>query len=210
MGREEDVTSVSERDEKTAICFNTDANEEKIIGNEAVEVGATVEEYFKRLQVVASCCSALAHGGNDTGNAISPLVGIFLLYEYGPLDATYKSESFLFAFGGLFMSIGLFVFGKRCIDTMGTNITKVHPSSGFTTSIIAVCVVQFCSVFGLPVSSTHCQVGAVIGIGLLNGIKNVKWKLMKNVALAWILTLPATGFISFALVKLLMYWNIGN
>ena len=62
------------------------------------------------------------------------------------------------------MSIGLFVFGKRCIDTMGTNITKVHPSSGFTTSIIAVCVVQVCSVFGLPVSSTHCQVGAVIGI----------------------------------------------
>lgn len=64
------------------------------------------------------------------------------------------------------MTVGLFMYGKKCIETMGTNITKVTPSSGFTTSIVAVCVVQICSVLGLPVSSTHCQVGAVIGIGV--------------------------------------------
>lgn len=116
--------------------------------------------------MVAACCSALAHGGNDTGNAIAPLIGIYLLYSYGPLDATYKSTWWLFAFGGGFMTVGLFMYGKKCIETMGTNITKVTPSSGFTTSIVAVCVVQICSVLGLPVSSTHCQVGAVIGIGV--------------------------------------------
>ena len=86
---------------------------------------------------------------------------------------------------------------------------EVVPSSGFTTSMVAVLTVQISTVLGMPVSSTHCQVGAVIGIGLINGFGAVKWSLMKNVALAWILTLPATGVISYVIVTLLMYFNPG-
>ena len=107
------------------------------------------------------------------------------------------------------MSVGLFVLGKRCIETIGGNICEVVPSSGFTTSMVAVLVVQASTVLGLPVSSTHCQVGAVIGIGLIGGFGQVKWSLMKNVALAWVLTLPATGIISFGIVKLLMVVDFG-
>ena len=88
--------------------------------------------YFKRLQVLAACCSSLAHGGNDTANAIAPLIGIFLLFVYGPIanDEKVTSNQWLFAFGGLFMSLGLFCLGRRCIETMGEGITE---SFDFTT-----------------------------------------------------------------------------
>ena len=120
---------------------------------------------FTKLQVLASCCSALAHGGNDIANAISPLTGVYLLYAHGPADTITKTPWWLSLYGGLFISFGIFIYGKRCIETMGNSITKIMPSSGVTTEIMAVCVVQVCSVFGFPVSTTHCQVGAVIGIG---------------------------------------------
>ena len=82
--------------------------------------------YFKRLQVLAACCSSLAHGGNDTANAIAPLIGIYLLFVYGPIanDEKVASNQWLFAFGGLFMSLGLFALGRRCIETMGEGITE--------------------------------------------------------------------------------------
>jgi phosphate/sulfate permease len=183
--------------------------------NETVQyvnkVGLVVESYFKRLQVLAACCSSLAHGGNDTANAIAPLIGIFLLFAYGPIanDEKVSSNQWLFAFGGLFMSLGLFCLGRRCIETMGEGITEIVPSSGFTTSMVAVLSVQISTILGMPVSSTHCQVGAVIGIGLIGGWRSVKWSLMKNVALAWILTLPATGLISYVIVKILVYFSPG-
>jgi len=183
--------------------------------NETVQyvnkVGLVVESYFKRLQVLAACCSSLAHGGNDTANAIAPLIGIFLLFVYGPIanDEKVSSNQWLFAFGGLFMSLGLFCLGRRCIETMGEGITEIVPSSGFTTSMVAVLSVQISTICGMPVSSTHCQVGAVIGIGLIGGWRSVKWSLMKNVALAWILTLPATGLISYVIVKILVYFSPG-
>jgi len=164
-----------------------------------------VEDYFKKLQGLASCCSALAHGGNDTANAIAPLVGIYFIYNNGPQPMSdNQSSKYLFMYGALFMSFGLFVLGRRCIETIGTSITTVEPSSGFTTSLVAVFVVQVCTVLGMPVSSTHCGVGAVIGIGLIGGWGNVKWSLMKNVALAWVFTLPATAIISYALVKIMI------
>lgn len=190
--------------EKSDSCDNP----VQVSGMDAPTTNDIVENYFKRLQILAACCSALAHGGNDTANAIAPLAGTYSLYTYGPtLDD--KRSDWLFAYGGLFMSIGLVTLGRRCIRTIGESLTKVIPSSGFTTSMVAVIVVQMSTVLGLPVSSTHCGVGAVIGIGLIDGWSNVKWSLMKNVAIAWIVTVPSTLILTFCLVKFMTYLHIG-
>ncbi len=90
--------------------------------------------------------------------------------------------------------VGLWFIGKEVIATVGTHLTKMHPSSGFTAELSAASVVMLASILGLPVSSTHILVGAVLGIGLVN--RNANWKLMKPIAMAWIITLPVAGAIA--------------
>ena len=103
---------------------------------------------FKPLQVIAACTGALAHGGNDVGNAIGPCVLVWLIYQ-NPL--TYETESpiWLLLFGGFSIAAGLFLFGKRVITTMGTNITKMTQSRGFCVEIMAAVTVIVASAVGL-------------------------------------------------------------
>ena len=92
---------------------------------------------------------------------------------------------------GVALIVGLWFIGKEVIQTVGTNLAKMHPSSGFTAELSAAAVVMMASLMGLPVSSTHILVGAVLGIGLVN--RNANWALMKPIGLAWVITLPAAA-----------------
>ena len=88
---------------------------------------------------------------------------------------------------------GLWFIGRKVIATVGTGLTKIHPASGFAAELSAAGVVMGASVLGLPVSSTHILIGAVLGVGLVN--KAANWKLMRPIALAWIITLPIAAII---------------
>jgi PiT family inorganic phosphate transporter len=95
---------------------------------------------------------------------------------------------------GVALIVGLWFIGKEVIQTVGTNLAKMHPASGFSAELAAAAVVMGASTMGLPVSSTHTLVGAVLGIGMVN--KDTNWALMKPIGLAWIITLPAAASMS--------------
>ncbi len=102
---------------------------------------------------------------------------------------------------GIAMIAGLWFIGKEVIQTVGHNLTHMHPSSGFSAELSAAAVVLMASLMGIPVSSTHILIGAVLGVGIVNHHTN--WALMKPIALAWIITLPAAGLLSAGFYLLL-------
>lgn len=137
-------------------------------------------------------------------NAIGPLVAVMMLYQTG--TQTDESPWYLLLFGGVGMSVGLWVWGRRVIQTMGKDLTKITPSTGFVAEIGAASTVLLASKIGLPVSTTHCQVGSVVFVGkAMNSQKGVNWKLFINIAISWALTVPLSALFSAAAMWLLKF-----
>lgn len=149
---------------------------------------------FSWMQVFTASAFAFSHGSNDIANAIGPFVAILDVLRSGTLEASAAVPGPAMIAFGISLVVGLWFIGRNVIRTVGTNLTKMHPSSGFAAELAAAMVVMTASVLGLPVSSTHILIGAVLGIGLANRATN--WKLMKPIGLAWIITLPAAATLS--------------
>lgn len=149
---------------------------------------------FSWMQVFTAAGFAFSHGSNDIANAIGPFAAILDVLREGAIGKAAPVPTIAMATFGVALIAGLWFIGKEVIKTVGSGLTKMHPSSGFTAELSAASVVMIASILGLPVSSTHILVGAVLGIGLVN--KNANWSLMKPIALAWIITLPAAGIIA--------------
>ncbi len=149
---------------------------------------------FSWMQVFTAAGFAFSHGSNDIANAIGPFAAILDVLRTGGISATAPIPQPAMICFGVMLIVGLWFIGKEVIATVGTHLTKMHPSSGFTAELSAASVVMLASILGLPVSSTHILVGAVLGIGLVN--RNANWKLMKPIAMAWVITLPVAGVIA--------------
>lgn len=148
---------------------------------------------FSWMQVFTACAFAFSHGSNDIANAIGPFAAILDVLKTGAIgDAAGVPPAAMLAFG-IALVVGLWFIGRKVIATVGTGLTKIHPASGFAAELSAAGVVMGASVLGLPVSSTHILIGAVLGVGLVN--KAANWKLMRPIALAWIITLPIAAII---------------
>ena len=149
---------------------------------------------FSWMQVFSACGFAFSHGANDIANAIGPFVAIMDVLRTGEIGSSAAIPPIVLLTFGIALIVGLWFIGKEVIATVGTNLAEMHPSSGFTAELSAASVVMMASLLGLPVSSTHILVGAVLGIGLVN--RNANWKTMKPIAMAWVITLPAAAFLS--------------
>ncbi|MGY6216709.1 inorganic phosphate transporter [Methylolobus aquaticus] len=149
---------------------------------------------FSWMQVFTASGFAFSHGSNDIANAIGPFAAVLDVLRSGDVGSTAPVPTIaMFAFGVALIA-GLWFIGKEVIATVGTNLTEMHPASGFTAELSAAGVVMGASALGIPVSSTHILIGAVMGIGLVN--KQANWDLMKPIALAWVITLPAAAILS--------------
>ncbi|MDO4427566.1 MAG: anion permease [Moraxella sp.] len=144
---------------------------------------------FSWMQVFTACAFAFSHGSNDIANAVGPFVAIMDVIRNNAIEAKAVVPSAVMVTFGVSLIVGLWFIGKEVIQTVGTNLTEMHPASGFAAELAAAAVVMGASTIGLPVSSTHILVGAVLGIGVVN--KSTNWKLMRPIALAWVITLPA-------------------
>ncbi|MFW0169245.1 inorganic phosphate transporter [Rothia sp. P4278] len=158
-----------------------------------LELSRATFTIFAWLQVFTAAAFAFSHGANDIANAIGPFVAILDVLKTG-LIAKEAIVPFpaLITFGVALIA-GLWFVGRKVIATVGHGLTKMHPSSGFAAELAAAGVVMAASVLGLPVSSTHILIGAVLGVGIVNHSAN--WKLMRPIALAWIITLPISAAI---------------
>ncbi|KAK2823723.1 hypothetical protein Q7C36_020323 [Tachysurus vachellii] len=160
---------------------------------------------FQFLQILTACFGSFAHGGNDVSNAIGPLVALWLVYESGSVESTAPTPLWLLLYGGVGICIGLWVWGRRVIQTMGKDLTPITPSSGFSIELASAVTVVIASNIGLPVSTTHCKVGSVVAVGWLRSRKAVDWRLFRNIFLAWFVTVPISCLISAAIMALFKY-----
>ncbi|MBI1179619.1 MAG: phosphate permease [Alphaproteobacteria bacterium] len=149
---------------------------------------------FSWMQVFTASGFAFSHGSNDIANAIGPFAAILDVLRTNGIESNVAVPAPAMITFGIALIVGLWFIGKEVIATVGHNLTKIHPASGFSAELSAAGVVMLASTFGLPVSSTHILIGAVLGIGLVN--RQTNWGLMKPIALAWVITLPAAGILS--------------
>lgn len=159
--------------------------------------------FFSWMQMLTASCFAFSHGSNDLANALGPFASILEVLRTQALQASAPIPFYATLSFGIALIAGLWFIGKEVIATVGTHLAAMSPASGFTAELSAAIVVLLASSLGLPVSSTHILVGAVLGIGLVN--QNANWKLMKPIALAWMITVPAAAIFS-SLACLLFYF----
>lgn len=152
-----------------------------------------VEEVFKRLQILTACYVSVAHGANDVANAIGPVAGIYIIFATGAISPQAPVPMFLLALGGLFIALGCFVWGHRVIETLGHQITELTNTRGFSVDFGVATSVLVASKLGLPVSTTHAAVGAVVGVGLARGMAAVDFRLVGKICLYWVVTLPVSA-----------------
>ncbi len=162
-----------------------------------------VEGHFGWLQVMTACYVAFAHGANDVANAIGPLAGIWAVFRNGEIAAEIGVPAWILAFGGIGIIVGLATWGYRVMGTIGERITELTPSRGFSAEFAAATTVLVCTKLGLPISTTHTLVGAVIGVGLARGLAALDLRVMRGIISAWVVTLPA----SFGLAAVI-YWTL--
>ncbi len=156
-----------------------------------------VERVFSVLMVVTACAMAFAHGSNDVANAIGPVAAVVGIVQSGGEVAS-KSllPMWVLLLGGAGIVLGLVMYGKHVIATVGNNITELTPSRGFAATLAAATTVVLASGTGLPVSTTHTLVGAVLGVGLARGMEALNMTVIRNIFMSWVITLPAGGLLA--------------
>ncbi|MGD8258867.1 MAG: inorganic phosphate transporter, partial [Desulfobacterales bacterium] len=161
------------------------------------------EDIFRRIQIGTSCYVALAQGANDVANAIGPLAVIYFLVKTGSIGAKVPVPIFLLLFGGVGIACGISMAGYRVMDTIGRKITTLTNTRGFSVDFAAATTVLVASKLGLPVSTTHAAVGGVLGVGLARGVEAVNFKIIIQIIVYWVLTVPASALTSIVLFKIL-------
>lgn len=170
--------------------------QEKTHVSETFSEYRTVEKMFVYLQIMSACFVAFAHGANDVANAIGPVAAVLEIAKNNTISATAAIPSWLLALGGIGIVLGLATWGWRVIDTIGKKITELTPTRGFCAEFGAATIILVASKLGLPISTTHCLVGSVLGVGLAGGLKALNLRTVREIVLSWVVTLPASALFS--------------
>ncbi|MDE0595238.1 MAG: inorganic phosphate transporter [Roseibacillus sp.] len=152
-----------------------------------------LEKIFGLLLVLSACFLAFAHGANDVANAIGPLAAVVDIVQTGEIAAKSAVPMWVLMLGGVGIVIGLATWGYKVMETVGKKITELTPSRGFAANIGAATTIVVASRMGMPISTTHTLVGAVLGIGLARGIGYLNLKIVREIAISWVITIPAGG-----------------
>lgn len=131
-------------------------------------------------------------------NAIGPLIAIWLIYCEGSVAQKSETPLYILLYGGIGISVGLWAWGRRVIQTIGEDLTKITPSTGFTIEIGAAFTVLLASKIGIPISTTHCKVGSIVFVGYFSSSTKggVDWKIFRNIVYAWLVTVPVAALLS--------------
>jgi len=181
----------------------------KIVPDEDAEFRFTnVEKIFGILMIFTACGMAFAHGSNDVANAIGPVAAIVSIVKTGAVAQESALATWILLLGAVGIVLGLATYGWRVIRTVGRNITELTPSRGFSAELAAATTVVIASGTGIPISTTHTLVGAVLGVGIARGIGAINLRVVRNIMLSWVITLPAGGILAivfFFLLKGIFY-----
>jgi inorganic phosphate transporter, PiT family len=166
---------------------------------------SNVEKVFAVLMMVTACAMAFAHGSNDVANAVGPVAAVVSVVQTGGEVAQRSPMPLWVLFvGGLGIVAGLMMYGHRVIATVGSGITDLTPSRGFAATLATAGTVVLATGIGLPISTTHTLVGAVLGVGMARGIAAVNLRVVRTIFMSWIVTLPAGAILSVIFFYMLM------
>ncbi|MBN2083130.1 inorganic phosphate transporter [bacterium] len=163
------------------------------------------EPVFAILQVITACYMAFAHGANDVANSIGPLAAVVSSVQTHVVSKEAPVPLWILGLGGVGIVIGLATYGHRVIATIGKRITSITPSRGFSAEFGAATTVLVCSKLGLPVSTTHTLVGAVVGVGLARGIRGLDLQVVRDIGVSWLATIPFT-----AVLTVIIYFGLAQ
>ena len=155
-----------------------------------------VEKIFVVLQILTACAIAFAHGSNDVANAIGPLAAISSAISGADLGGKASVSPWMLAIGGIGIIFGLATWGYRVMETVGKRITELTPSRGFAAQLAAATTIVVASRMGIPISTTHTLVGAVLGVGLARGISALDLRVVGKIIASWVATLPIAAGLS--------------
>ncbi|GLI68407.1 hypothetical protein VaNZ11_012794, partial [Volvox africanus] len=157
------------------------------------------EDAFKYLQVVTAICDSFSHGANDVANSVGPLAAIWYIYRFQRVDYLSDLPIWILVIGGAGIVMGLATYGYNIMRAIGVRLSVITPSRGFCIELSTALVVAIASKYGLPISTTHCQVGATAGMGLMEGTSGLHWSLVLQFFIGWVVTLLLTGLMGAAL-----------
>lgn len=158
---------------------------------------ANMEKVFGVLMIFTAIAMAFAHGSNDVANAIGPVAAVVsIVGSAGEIVSKSATPVWILFLGGFGIVFGLVTYGHKVIATVGSGITELTPSRGFAATLAAATTVVLASGTGLPISTTHTLVGAVLGVGLARGIGALNVGVIQTIFLSWIVTLPAGATLS--------------
>ncbi len=156
----------------------------------------TVERVFGILMIVTACGMAFAHGSNDVANAIGPIAAVVSVAQTGAISAQSALPLWVLVLGGAGIVVGLATFGRHVIATVGERITHLTPSRGFAAELAAATTIVIASGTGMPISTTHTLVGAVLGVGLARGIDAIDLRVVARIFVSWVVTIPVGAFLA--------------
>jgi PiT family inorganic phosphate transporter len=165
---------------------------------------ASVEKVFAVLMIFTACGMAFAHGSNDVANAIGPLAAVNSVISSGGIVGSEAAiPVWILALGGGGIALGLIMYGHKVIATIGKGITHLTPSRGFAAELAAGTTVVLASGTGMPISTTHTLVGAVLGVGFARGIAAINLRVIRTIFISWVITLPAGAILAIIIFYIL-------
>jgi len=156
----------------------------------------TVERVFGILMICTACAMAFSHGSNDVANAVGPLAAVISVVKTGVVAQKSSLPIWILLIGGTGIVIGLATYGWKVMATIGEKITHLTPSRGFAAELAASTTIVVASATGIPVSTTHTLVGAVLGVGMARGIGAIDLRVVGKIFLSWIVTIPAGAILA--------------
>ncbi|KAI1749234.1 phosphate transporter [Xylaria castorea] len=163
------------------------------------------EFMYSFLQVMTAATASFTHGANDISNAIGPFATIYEIWKTGAIPSQTPVPTWILAFGAGALVIGLWTYGYNIMRNLGNKLTLNSPSRGFSMELGSAITIIVATRLKLPVSTTQCITGAVVGVGLCNGDwRALNWRMIAWIYGGWIFTLPIAGLISGILMGVVL------
>jgi len=205
-------STVPRKDAKDAKKGDAPAKTDSLASQESSKMQLESEKYFTPLLILSALSVACAHGGNDVGNAVGPLSAIIMVAESGTVSSNPDIPFWAICYGAAGFVLGIVTMGRLTIKTVGTKLTVLTPSKSFATQMGGAVAVLGSSALGLPVSTSHCLVGSVVGIGLFEQVMKtgeLNLGVLKRIVLAWGMTIPIAMLLStMAFVPFMSFFEV--
>lgn len=160
------------------------------------------EPVFKYAQIAGAAGMAFMHGAQDGQKFMGIIILCVFMSQGQPIPDGMKPAPWIMVLCALIMCLGTAIGGKKIIKSVGMDMVKLEKYQGFSADIAASLSLLICSVFGLPVSTTHAKTTSIMGVGAVRSIKAINFSVVKEMCLTWVLTFPGCGLIGYLVTKL--------